>query len=448
MKRLFVTGLLFVFMAVMPVFHAVADNNNPCRNLFDPNDYKGQAMSRDSNNVWRNTSIDTRDVMSVQIQVIGNGTSTALVGSYPIQNAGHYSIGFTMPANKDNFIIKHNGERFDFRIYTSTAVPEAGTYTVSFDVLSADPTTVGGVQIQNIQLERGSTATEYTPYNPLCATCDGQIENYVSATGTVTQNGTPSPDNPIEPVFYQQGDITLRKVGNYADSYDATTGKITRRVGVKVLNGTENWTITTTPNYTMDGATTFWNVGAIQDNLSVNSSSPAIGISNYLINAPVSSANSNPKIANSFSIGSTAHAAHTLWMRIEGEKTVAEWKQYLANQYAAGTPVTVYYPLATETTENWNETTYCAPNIKIATTAYNTARFSPVKTDLDSAVATIREIVTKTINQTAAIASLQADKQTRPEDACPAGKKCLLVETEENGVIVPHWFPIIEAPEE
>ena len=88
------------------------------------------------------------------------------------------------------------------------------------------------------------------------------------------------------------------------------------------------------------------------------------------------------------------------------------------------------------------------PEIKIATTAYNAARFNPVKTDLDSAVATIREIVTKTINQTAAIASLQADKQTRPEDACPAGKKCLLVETEENGVIVPHWFPIIEAPED
>ena len=87
---------------------------------------------------------------------------------------------------------------------------------------------------------------------------------------------------------------------------------------------------------------------------------------------------------------------------------------------------------------------YCEPFIKIATTAYNAARFNPVQTDLNSAVATIRDIVTKTINQTAAIASLQADKQTRPEDACPAGKKCLLVETEENGVIVPHWFPIIE----
>ncbi len=280
-------------------------------------------------------------------------------------------------------------------------------------------------------------------------TCpNGQIlHQYESAVGTVSQNGTPTPENPIEPVFYTQGDMVLRKVGDYADSYDATTGKITRRVGVKVLNGTENWTIITTPNYLMDGATTFWNVGAIQDNLSVRSDGPAIGISNYLINAPVSSANMTPKIANSFSIGSTAHSNHTLWMRIEGEKTVAEWKQYLAQQYADGTPVVVYYPLA-EAVEETVGTTYCADTIKIATTAYNSARFSPVVTDLNSAVATIREIVTNTINQTAAIASLQADKQTRPEDACPAGKKCLLVETEENGVVVPHWFPIIEAPEE
>ena len=68
----------------------------------------------------------------------------------------------------------------------------------------------------------------------------GQVEQtYTSATGTVTQNGTPTPTNPIEPVFYQQGDMILRKVGDIADSYDATTGKITRRVGVKVLDGTE-----------------------------------------------------------------------------------------------------------------------------------------------------------------------------------------------------------------
>jgi len=114
-----------------------------------------------------------------------------------------------------------------------------------------------------------------------------------------------------------------------------------------------------------------------------------------------------------------------------------DWTQFVdAFQLEQGSTATEYVP--------YNASCHNTNAIKIATTAYNAARFSPVKTDLDSAVATIREIVTKTINQTAAIASLQADKQTRPEDACPAGKKCLLVETEENGVIVPHWFPIIE----
>ncbi len=109
-------------------------------------------------------------------------------------------------------------------------------------------------------------------------------------------------------------------------------------------------------------------------------------------------------------------------------------------QLEQGSTATEYVP--------YNASCHNTNGIKIATTAYNSARFSPVMTDLNTTIATIRDIVTNTINQTAAIASLQADKQTRPEDACPAGKKCLLVETEENGVIVPHWFPIIEAPEE
>ncbi len=269
-------------------------------------------------------------------------------------------------------------------------------------------------------------------------TCDGRIENYVSATGTVAQNGTPSPDNPIEPVFYKQGDMVLRKVGDYADSYDATTGKITRRVGVKVFNGEES--------------------GLGSDGIFINNQSGYIGLHKSLFpgikmeSPTVYSTHwqQGAYISPSGAFCSVSGSVYFAWNKASTPDLTTQQsiKNWLIQQYADGTPVVVYYPLATETTENWNETTYCAPNIKIATTAYNAARFNPVKTDLNNAVATIREIVTKTINQTAAIASLQADKQTRPEDACPAGKKCLLVETEENGVIVPHWFPIIEAPEE
>ena len=79
--------------------------------------------------------------------------------------------------------------------------------------------------------------------------------------------------------------------------------------------------------------------------------------------------------------------------------------------------------------------------IKIATTAYNSARFSPVVTELNDTIATIRDVVTNTINQTKAIADLQATKQTRPNETCPAGKKCLLVEDNDG---TPHWYEIIE----
>ncbi|MBR6838797.1 MAG: hypothetical protein IKM94_04500, partial [Alphaproteobacteria bacterium] len=79
--------------------------------------------------------------------------------------------------------------------------------------------------------------------------------------------------------------------------------------------------------------------------------------------------------------------------------------------------------------------------IHIATTAYNSARFSPVVTELNDTIATIRSVVTNTINQTKAIADLQATKQTRPDENCPAGKKCLLVEDDAG---MPHWYEIIE----
>jgi len=270
-----------------------------------------------------------------------------------------------------------------------------------------------------------------TQVDQTLASCTGIIREYTSATGTVSQNGTPTPTNPIEPVFYQQGDMILRKVGNYVDSYDATTGKITRRVGVKVFDGTERWTIRNSGNY-------------------ANNPYFELSVSNGLITSDTTTllyctiaTSGNITVATQKRIQMGHNNSFVLIQPSMGGITLAEWKSYLAEQYNAGHPVTVYYPLATPVEEDW-PSSYCAPEIKIATTAYNAARFSPVQTDLNNAVATIREIVTKTINQTAAIASLQADKQTRPEEQCPAGKKCLLVETEENGVIVPHWYPIIE----
>ncbi len=85
--------------------------------------------------------------------------------------------------------------------------------------------------------------------------------------------------------------------------------------------------------------------------------------------------------------------------------------------------------------------------IKIATTKYNETAFGPLNTALQNAISVVDSVVSNTITQAGRIATLQAQKQTRPNDIaddsekCPAGKKCLLVEDASG---VPHWYEIVE----
>ncbi len=79
--------------------------------------------------------------------------------------------------------------------------------------------------------------------------------------------------------------------------------------------------------------------------------------------------------------------------------------------------------------------------IKIATTKYNEQQFAPVKTDLSAAVNAVEYVVSNTMTQAQAIDQIANEKQTRPDEGCPA-KYCLLVEDEDG---TPHWYPIAGA---
>ena len=291
------------------------------------------------------------------------------------------------------------------------------------------------ITISDIMITEGSTATPYVPYDPLCATCDGTIVNYTSATGTGVQNGTPTPTNPIEPTFYKQGNMVLRKVGDYADSYDATTGKITRRVGVKVFDGTEDWgEINNNRGYFIRGGVieaNYTNVSGICTHYKFNvwhDNTQSMPVNTFGFNKNGSSGLTNGNI--------------TFRPDLAIYDTVEKWQQFLATQAAAGTPVTMWYPLAEETTEDWTESSYCYSPIKIATTKYNETKFSPLNTALANAISVVDTVVSNTITQAASIATLQAQKQTRPaNDTCPAYKQCLLVEDEQG---VPHWYEITD----
>lgn len=146
------------------------------------------------------------------------------------------------------------------------------------------------------QLELGSTATSYEPYR--------------------------EPQTAIVKNLYA--------VGDYKDEQDIISGAITRRVGVKVLDGTETWG--------QKNATDGRIIMRLND--AVNQAS-----------API--------IVTHGQWSTSAAKDSDEWRILAGPylccysslETTADFKAYLAAQYAAGTPVIVIYPLAEEQDE-------------------------------------------------------------------------------------------------
>ena len=125
----------------------------------------------------------------------------------------------------------------------------------------------------------------------------------------------------------------LLKLGDYQDVQSVLDGIVARNIGIKVLDGTEPWTRYTTSRF----ATPL--IGSKkQDDQQAPISTHFIGISSN--NIPY-----NDGYASVFN-GSIAPISGTLGINYQATPEVEQFKQWLANQYAAGTPVIVVYPLA------------------------------------------------------------------------------------------------------
>lgn len=121
----------------------------------------------------------------------------------------------------------------------------------------------------------------------------------------------------------------LLKVSDYQDVQSILDGVITRNVGVKVLDGTENWTV-------VSGSDNAYLQASELPGVKTNSSV----ICSHLIN----SSTGTPRIQLSGVL--RVYGIGTEW----ADK--ANFQSWLADQYAAGTPVIVVYPLAEPTTES------------------------------------------------------------------------------------------------
>lgn len=131
----------------------------------------------------------------------------------------------------------------------------------------------------------------------------------------------------------------LLGVSTYKDEQEVNSGAITRKVGVLVLKGTENWTVST--NYP----------NVYQYNVTVTSVSTPI--CTHFVGLNVSRTIGNVSATtNAIKFEPSSSFSKRLFVNISSIGTTkADLVNYLAQQYANGTPVIVVYPLSVSTTE-------------------------------------------------------------------------------------------------
>ena len=165
-----------------------------------------------------------------------------------------------------------------------------------------------------IMFAAGSTALDYEPYGKykLPITLAGQTQNIYL-------------------------DEPLRKIGGHADTVDKS-GTVTRRIKERILTGTESW------QSTGDGASKYnrLKVGAYGTVV------PAIAICTHALRVSITTSTT---VFGCNIIDSQSSDGSFIAFRFEDYMTLSSFKQFLADQYSAGTPVTVWYVLATPTTE-------------------------------------------------------------------------------------------------
>ena len=136
----------------------------------------------------------------------------------------------------------------------------------------------------------------------------------------------------------------LLSVGDYTDTQEILSGDVTRKVGVTVLNGTEDWqSLTNLRGYYFYFSDT---VGIPYDKNSECTHFKKVAWINQ--QEPMED---NHFCFNKNAKTTIANGNITFKPNLTNIPTVEDWKVFLANEYANGTPVIIVYPLATETTE-------------------------------------------------------------------------------------------------
>lgn len=157
-----------------------------------------------------------------------------------------------------------------------------------------------------IQLEQGLTATDYEPY-------------YYGGSANAEM---------------------LLSVGDYKDTQEVLGGNVTRNIGIKVLDGTENWQVGV--------ATNCYSTNDVNGDILLSTN--RLIYCNFFrgVNTVPSDVNNRQ---NQCFIAQRNKVPYLTFGVTTQFPDITDWANWLADQYNAGSPVVVVYPLATPTTE-------------------------------------------------------------------------------------------------
>ena len=208
---------------------------------------------------------------------------------------------------------------------TDTLTSEVGKTVKSITITDFN-NPVSESEMKNIMLNKGATALPYEP--------SGMYKI------PILSNGNTYPIYLSEPI---------RKIGDSVDTAPST-GTATRNIYKLVLTGNEGWTQNGNyPQFYMSFSAPEYNV--------VTSASIVTTISSHFKGVPTGN------VGTAYNICPRSNGSG-LFISYGTLSNVTEFVTFLQQQYAAGTPVTVWYVLATATTE-----TFTAPTLPTSGTA-------------------------------------------------------------------------------
>lgn len=326
---------------------------------------------------------NTTNTMSLSLEFAGAGQSGLTSDGFRVYFGSKTA---TLYSNSTAALPLNTDIDFDFvyiartRSFTLTCIANGQTYTLSdvipnmFDAVSGETMTLfldkraGQSSIQNsltikaMSITNDVTAKEYVPVNKgnnagMYDTVGGAF--YANAGTNAFVGGSSVADPLITYIVGTPEVLTvsasgaetqtasvadLFAVGDYKDEQNIISGAVTRRIGIKVIDGTENWVRYSTTSY--DGV---MYLDDFADNLI---GAPCLSLMSTHLKATEAVTLETGEMRFVKATGETRVSGHRLYICVNTTmKTVEAVKAFLAAQYAAGTPVIVLYPLAQETTE-------------------------------------------------------------------------------------------------